>query len=263
MFAMTSVRPMPRIYRRANAAGFGNEAPAAGDLKRPATPRSKPLKRPSQRRAHFTVNAIYDAFVRIWRRDGWDGVTTRAVALEAGFSVGTLYEYFPSKEALASGYVRHTVESMLKRIDTEVTQGTDTDWRTRVRRLVAIACGADDEATGIVFDVDIIGLEPRIAEPKHHSACSKSSAGPGAGRCALAPTCPRPRMPRRCRHWCWRSGGRAAIGCCCRARRCSRRNGWPKCRRCAWRRWTRKRPMRYPDPTAAMRASQRCLQRFA
>lgn len=159
---------MPRIYRRPAAAGFGNEAPAASGLKRPATPRSKPLKRPSQQRAHFTVNAIYDAFVRIWRRHGWDGVTTRAVALEAGFSVGTLYEYFPGKEALVSGYVRHTVEAMVARIDAEVTQRTDADWRTRVRRLVAIACGADDAAMGIVFDAGIIALEPRIAEAKHH-----------------------------------------------------------------------------------------------
>lgn len=159
---------MPRIYRRPAAAGFGNDAPAASGPKRPASPRSKPLKRPSQQRAHFTVNAIYDAFVRIWRRHGWDGVTTRAVALEAGFSVGTLYEYFPSKEALASGYVRHTVETMVSRIDSEVTQRTDADWRTRVRRLVAIASGADDVATGIVFDADIVALEPRIAEPKHH-----------------------------------------------------------------------------------------------
>ncbi|WP_230626125.1 TetR/AcrR family transcriptional regulator [Cupriavidus necator] len=106
---------MPRIYRRATAAGFGKGAPAASEAKTPAAPRSKPLKRPSQQRAHFTVNAIYDAFVRIWRRHGWDGVTTRAVALEAGFSVGTLYEYFPSKEALVSGYVRHTVETLLDR----------------------------------------------------------------------------------------------------------------------------------------------------
>ncbi|WP_454734536.1 TetR/AcrR family transcriptional regulator [Cupriavidus necator] len=159
---------MPRIYRRATAAGFGNDAPAASEPKPPAAPRSKPLKRPSQQRAHFTVNAIYDAFVRIWRRHGWEGVTTRAVALEAGFSVGTLYEYFPSKEALVSGYVRHTVESLLARIDAEVTQQSDADWRTRVRRLVAIACGADDDAAGIVFDAGIIGLEPRIAEPKHH-----------------------------------------------------------------------------------------------
>ncbi|WP_230626127.1 hypothetical protein [Cupriavidus necator] len=37
-----------------------------------------------------------------------------------------------------------------------------------MRRLVAITCGADDDAAGIVFDAGIIGLEPRIAEPKHH-----------------------------------------------------------------------------------------------
>jgi len=30
-----------------------------------SAPRAKPLKRPSQARARFTVQAIYDAFVRI------------------------------------------------------------------------------------------------------------------------------------------------------------------------------------------------------
>lgn len=182
---------MPRIYRRATAAGFGNGAPAASDAKTPAAPRSKPLKRPSQQRAHFTVNAIYDAFVRIWRRHGWDGVTTRAVALEAGFSVGTLYEYFPSKEALVSGYVRHTVETLLARIDAEVTQAGDADWRTRVRRLVAITCGADDDAAGIVFDAGIIGLEPRIAEPKHHRRVFEEFCAAWQRALAACPDLPR------------------------------------------------------------------------
>ena len=65
----------------------------------------RPLKRPRQARARFTVQAIYDAFVRIWQRDGWQRLTTRNVALETGISVGTLYDYFPSKTALLSGYV--------------------------------------------------------------------------------------------------------------------------------------------------------------
>jgi DNA invertase Pin-like site-specific DNA recombinase len=51
----------------------------------------------------FTVQAIYDAFVRIWRRDGWAGVSTRAVALETGVSVGTLYDYFPQQGRAAVG----------------------------------------------------------------------------------------------------------------------------------------------------------------
>lgn len=71
----------------------------------PPGPRPKPHKRPTQARAKFTVEAIYQAFVRIWMRDGWQRLTTREVALEAGFAVGTLYDYFPSKEALLSGYI--------------------------------------------------------------------------------------------------------------------------------------------------------------
>lgn len=93
--------------------GFGNSKGIAPTL----SPRAKPLKRPSQARAVFTVEAIYEAFVRIWRRDGWSGLTTRAVALEAGVAIGTLYDYFPSKEALLSGYVRHCLEHLLQQVD--------------------------------------------------------------------------------------------------------------------------------------------------
>ena len=62
------------MYSRPPSSGFGKPAAA------------KPRKRPTQARAVFTVQAIYDAFVRIWRQHGWAGVTTRAVALETGFS---------------------------------------------------------------------------------------------------------------------------------------------------------------------------------
>ena len=85
-----------------------------------ANARTKPLKRPMQARARFTVQAIYDAYVRIWQREGWDQLTTRKVALETGIAVGTLYEYFPSKEALHSGYVRHCIEQMLQQIEERV-----------------------------------------------------------------------------------------------------------------------------------------------
>ena len=71
----------------------------------PAQSHNKPLKRPTQGRAKMTVQAIFDTYVRIWQRDGWERVTTRAVALEAGVAVGTLYDYFPSKQALHSGLV--------------------------------------------------------------------------------------------------------------------------------------------------------------
>src|SRR5688572_26718494 len=130
-------------------------------------PRAKPLKRPSQARARFTVQAIYDAFVRIWKRDGWDKLTTRAVALETGISVGTLYDYFPNKQALLSGYVRHCIDALLARIQAEVVQADTLPWQQRVRRLVQLTCGI--EAPGLPhFDRDMLMLESQIAEPKHH-----------------------------------------------------------------------------------------------
>ena len=148
------------MYKRQTAAGFGKGSA-------PAAPRSKPLKRPTQARSKFTVQAIYDAFVRIWQAEGWEGVTTRAVALETGIAVGTLYDYFPDKEALLSGYVRHCVEALLQRLDAEVIAPAGLRWRERVRRLVRITC--DPQLEGLpAFDHGMLMLEHRIAEPKHH-----------------------------------------------------------------------------------------------
>ncbi|MES2842952.1 MAG: TetR/AcrR family transcriptional regulator [Pseudomonadota bacterium] len=133
----------------------------------PDAPRSKPLKRPTQARSKFTVQAIYDAFVRIWNAHGWEGVTTRAVALETGVAVGTLYDYFPDKEALLSGYVRHCVDALLARLDAEVIAPSDMAWQERVQRLVRITC--DTRLDGLpAVDHEMLMLEHRVAEPKHH-----------------------------------------------------------------------------------------------
>ena len=148
------------MYRRQPSTGFGKKEGADA-------PRSKPLKRPTQARSRFTVQAIYDAFVRIWQERGWEGVTTRAVALETGIAVGTLYDYFPDKEALLSGYVRHCIEALLQRLDADVMAPAGLGWRERVQRLVRITC--DSRLAGLpVFDHEMLMLEHRVAEPKHH-----------------------------------------------------------------------------------------------
>src|SRR5690606_10665407 len=127
-------------------------------------PRAKPLKRPTQARARFTVQAIFDTYVRIWQRDGWAGLTTRAVALEAGVAVGTLYDYFPSKEALHSAYVRHCMETLISAVDEQAVQASGLDWQQRVARAVSLLCGLQELSW---FHPDMLALEPQVAEQKH------------------------------------------------------------------------------------------------
>lgn len=130
-------------------------------------PRKKPYKRPVQARARFTVEAIYGAVVRIWRRTGWAAVTTRAVALEAGIAVGTLYDYFPNREALLSGYVRMQLERMLELLDRDVVGASDVTWQERVRRLIRICCAEDAAREVPFFDAGLFQLEMQISEPWH------------------------------------------------------------------------------------------------
>lgn len=128
---------------------------------------NKPLKRPSQARARFTVQAIYDAFIRIWRSKGWEALTTRAVALETGIAIGTLYDYFPNKHSLLSGYVRHCMDALLAAIEQQVIQAAGLNWQERVRRLVNLTCAIDGAGLPY-FDAEMLMLEAQIAEPKHH-----------------------------------------------------------------------------------------------
>ena len=70
-----------------------------------AVPRTKkPLvaarKEPSQDRSAQLVADILEAAIRVLRDDGARGFTTARVAERAGASVGSLYQYFPNKEAI-------------------------------------------------------------------------------------------------------------------------------------------------------------------
>jgi AcrR family transcriptional regulator len=55
---------------------------------------------PSQERAVQTMDTLFQAAAHILEREGEAALTTNKVASVAGFSIGTLYQYFPSKEAL-------------------------------------------------------------------------------------------------------------------------------------------------------------------
>lgn len=52
--------------------------------------------------------SLIDATARVLDAGGYEALTTTAVAIEAGASVGTVYQYFPSREDLLAGLLdRH------------------------------------------------------------------------------------------------------------------------------------------------------------
>lgn len=59
-----------------------------------------PRRNPSQSRSVVTVEAIFQATIQVLLKDGMHGLTTTRVAGRAGVSVGTLYQYYPNKQAL-------------------------------------------------------------------------------------------------------------------------------------------------------------------
>lgn len=78
----------------------------------------KPRKKPLQARSTITVDAIVEATIRILRRDGWAACTTTRIAALAGVSVGSLYQYFPNRNAIAVEIVRQRTRTYLTAVIT-------------------------------------------------------------------------------------------------------------------------------------------------
>jgi len=74
--------------------------------------RLNPRKQPVQHRSRVTVDAILVAAAQVFEAHGYAGGTTNRIAAKAGVSIGSLYQYFPSKEAIAVALLeRHIAET--------------------------------------------------------------------------------------------------------------------------------------------------------
>ncbi len=74
-------------------------------------PQKTPRKIASQKRSRATVDALVEATARILIKEGFARASTNRIAAAAGVSIGSLYQYFPSKEALVAAVIeRHAQE---------------------------------------------------------------------------------------------------------------------------------------------------------
>jgi AcrR family transcriptional regulator len=74
-------------------------------LSQPISKRINPRKMPSQSRSALTVDAILEGAAHILERHGLEGYTTNAIAQRSGVSIGSLYQYFPTKDAITAALI--------------------------------------------------------------------------------------------------------------------------------------------------------------
>lgn len=72
---------------------------------------STPRKIPRQERSIRTVERILDAATRIFHEQGYAGTTTNDIADRAELSIGSLYQYFPNKDAVLVALTRRHIEA--------------------------------------------------------------------------------------------------------------------------------------------------------
>ena len=76
-----------------------------------------PRKSPVQARSTVSVNSILEATIQVLLDVGKERLTTTRVARRAGVSVGTLYQYFPNKNALLQAALRNHLESVASALE--------------------------------------------------------------------------------------------------------------------------------------------------
>lgn len=108
-------------------------------MNRPAPDLLKPRKTPRQTRSVVTIEAIHTATIQVLLADGVGRLTTTRVAERAGVSVGTMYQYYPHKQALLFAIVERQLDlivtAMLRAVERlegrdlqTVSDGLATAW---------------------------------------------------------------------------------------------------------------------------------------
>jgi AcrR family transcriptional regulator len=98
--------------------------------------RASTRREPKQQRSRETVEAVLEAVQRVLRREGAEAITTNRVAEAAGVSIGSLYQYFPDKQAIVLALRDRHVNGVRHVIERTMTHCTSASLEEFTRELV-------------------------------------------------------------------------------------------------------------------------------
>jgi AcrR family transcriptional regulator len=87
-------------------------------------PEFAPRKLPRQARSQATFTAIVDACSRVLANSSYEALTTNRISERAGVSIGTLYEYFPNREAIVAALVDAACRRLVARMERAVEEAS-------------------------------------------------------------------------------------------------------------------------------------------
>jgi len=93
-------------------------------------------RRPKQRRARQTVEAVLDAVVRLLKREGSEAITTNRIAEVAGVSIGSVYQYFPDKRAIFTALHQRHVDQIDRMVQTKLVEHAGSSIEELLRAMV-------------------------------------------------------------------------------------------------------------------------------
>jgi len=105
-------------------------------------PLTNPRKQASQARSRATVDVLIETTARILVREGFDRASTNRIAEQAGVSIGSLYQYFPGKDALVAAVIDRHREELGRVARSALAKASTQPLRQGIRTLVTAAVEA-------------------------------------------------------------------------------------------------------------------------
>jgi AcrR family transcriptional regulator len=90
-----------------------------------------PRRKPTQERSRVTVDAIIEAAARVFEAQGYARTTTNHIALRAGVSIGSLYQYFPNKDAILVALLERHADDGARLIAGLAARAEAEEWSLR------------------------------------------------------------------------------------------------------------------------------------
>ncbi len=118
-------------------------------MAKPAKPLTELRKEPVQARSQATVDTILEATAQVLQAEGDQAATTNRIAERAGFSIGTLYQYFPNRGTILAALATREYARVVARIAAELTTLDPDDPEPAIRAALRSLLGAFNGRFGL------------------------------------------------------------------------------------------------------------------